>query len=110
MADVQSLVESISAGDVAGIRSALLASPELARARDANGISLICLSVYLGQRKVADQLSQGRNDLDIFEASTLGDPQRLSAPKPTSRMHFRPTVITRWGTPASSGTVPCLTS
>lgn len=72
-------MESIKTGDIAGITAALQASPELARARDANGVSMICMSVYMGQREIADQLAQGRSDLDIFEASTLGDTQRVTA-------------------------------
>lgn len=79
MADVQSLMELIKSGDTAGITSALTASPELARAKDTNGVSMICLSIYMGQREIADQLAQGRTDLDIFEASTLGDTQRVTA-------------------------------
>ena len=79
MADVQSLMESIKSGDTAGITSILIVSPELARARDAHGVSMICLSIYLGQREIADQLAQGRTDLDIFEASTLGDTRRVTA-------------------------------
>lgn len=79
MADATSLMESIKTGDIAGITSALKASPELAHARDANGVSIICTSVYMGQREIADQLARGRTDLDIFEASTLGDAQRVTA-------------------------------
>lgn len=79
MADTQSLMESIKTGDIAGITSALKASPELARARDANGVTMICTAVYMGQREIADQLAQGRADLDIFEASTLGETQRVTA-------------------------------
>ncbi len=79
MADVQSLVASIQAGDVASIRSALQSSPELASARDANGISLVCLAMYMGQRDVADQLAHDRRDLDVFEASTIGDAERVKS-------------------------------
>lgn len=79
MADVQSLMESIKTGDIAGITSTLNAAPELARAKDANGVSMICLSIYMGRREIADQLVQGRTDLDIFEASTLGDTPRVTA-------------------------------
>ena len=78
MADAQSLMESIKTGDIAGITSALRAAPELARARDANGVSIICTSVYMGHREIADQLAEGRSDLDIFEASTLGDTRRVT--------------------------------
>ncbi len=79
MADAQSLTDSINAGDIGSVTSALKASPELARARNAEGVSMICLSMYMGQREIADQLAQSRADLDIFEASTLGDTQRATA-------------------------------
>lgn len=79
MADAQSLTDSINTGDIGSVTSALKASPELARARNAAGVSMICLSMYMGQREIADQLAQSRADLDIFEASTLGDTQQVSA-------------------------------
>lgn len=79
MTDAQSLTESIQKGDVAAVTSMLAATPYLARVWDASGVSLLCLSIYLGQPQIADQLAPGPTDLAIFEASTFGDTQRVTA-------------------------------
>ena len=61
------------AGDLAAVEAALGRDPSLARARDGNGVSVVCLAVYARQDAVAQLVARYRQDLDIFEASTLGD-------------------------------------
>lgn len=73
------VVHALRAGDDAWLESALEADPTLARARDANGVSVICLAVYLGRQRAAQLFRDRRTDLDLFEASTLGDAARVRA-------------------------------
>jgi uncharacterized protein len=79
MADLNSLMEALKAGDATAAAAALDASPDLARARDTKGVSVICLAMYMGQRELAALLARGRSDLDLFEASTLGLVDRVQA-------------------------------
>lgn len=78
MADPAQALELIKAGDLSGLNLALEESPGLARARDAQGVSLICQAVYMGQRDAAERLARDRTDLDVFEASVLGNTARAS--------------------------------
>jgi ankyrin repeat protein len=79
MMDASAFVRALREGDDSAIESALHADPALARARDAQGVSVICLSVYLGRESIARRLCETRDDLDIFEASTVGDLARVRA-------------------------------
>ncbi len=75
--DPASFLAALRAGDEAAIESALCADPALARARDENGVSVVCLAVYLGRSAIAQRLGSLRDDLDVFEASTLGNDSRV---------------------------------
>jgi catechol 2,3-dioxygenase-like lactoylglutathione lyase family enzyme len=77
--DATAFARALRDGDDTSIDSALRADPALARARDAQGVSVICLSVYLGREATARRLCEHRDDLDIFEASTVGDVARVRA-------------------------------
>jgi ankyrin repeat protein len=52
--------------------------PELASARRADGVSVICLAVYRRRSALVAALVARRADLDIFEASCTGDVARVS--------------------------------
>ena len=68
MADATDLIGVICAGDSNAVRAAIAVSPELARARDENGVSVFCLAVYLGREEIARLFAHVRDDLDVFEA------------------------------------------
>ena len=72
MSDASNLIGAIRAGDAIAVRTAIDANPELAHSRDESGVSVVCLAVYLGREEIARILAEGRDDLDVFEASTLG--------------------------------------
>jgi len=76
--DANDLIVAIRAGDVNAVRGAIDADPSLARSRDSDGVSMVCLAVYAGQEEIARVLTVGRDDLDLFEASTVGDLDRVS--------------------------------
>jgi len=77
MADTSKLIAAIRADDSVAVRAAIAADPELARGRDENGVSVVCLAVYFGREQIAQLLARERDDLDVFEASTLGDADRV---------------------------------
>jgi uncharacterized protein len=77
MSDAPTFVAAVRSGDLEAIRAALDANPDLARSRDDSGVSVVCLAIYFGREEVARALAGARDDLDIFEASTLGDHQRV---------------------------------
>ncbi len=53
------------------------AQPELARARDAQGVSALVWSVYAGQPAMRDLLRARVSELDLFEAAALGESEAL---------------------------------
>ena len=72
------VIDAIKARDEDGVRTILREQPELAEARDENGVSALMLSYYYGLG-VGDELRQARTTpLDVFEAATVGDVDRLS--------------------------------
>ncbi|HZD51335.1 MAG TPA: ankyrin repeat domain-containing protein [Silvibacterium sp.] len=69
----QHFLNLIRNGDTAKIAADIEANPTLARCRDAQGVSALMWSVYVGQPAVRDLLRQHVTDLDISEAACLGD-------------------------------------
>jgi uncharacterized protein len=74
---VNEIFEAIRAGDTARITSLLANDPANAGARNDAGVSAIMQAVYQRQHAIVDLLRQQAGELDIFEASALGDTVRL---------------------------------
>jgi len=72
MTDATTVIECLRTGDADSIAAMLKTNQELARSRNPQGVSVICLAVYFGQPRSAALLAASRTDLDIFEASVLG--------------------------------------
>jgi uncharacterized protein len=75
--DPIAFIELATKGDEQAARTALERDPGLARARNREGVSVVCLAVYYGRRKLAGALAEKRADLDIFEASCVGNTGRV---------------------------------
>jgi len=73
----EELLAALRAGDAETADALLRRQPSLARSRDDNGVSFVCLAVYFGRESLAQRLAAKRGDLDLFEASTLGDAVRV---------------------------------
>jgi ankyrin repeat protein len=73
----QHCFELLKAGDFDGLRSFLDQTPGAAEARDSTGVSLLMHLVYRGQRDLAEMIAAKKQSLDIFEAASLGDEDRL---------------------------------
>jgi ankyrin repeat protein len=72
-------LEWVAHGDEDSALAALMRDPTLAGAKTEQGVSVVCLAVYRGNRRVAAALAAARSDLDVFEASCLGDLDRVRA-------------------------------
>lgn len=77
--DGPTFIDTVRRGDEGSARKALGADPSLARARDASGVSVVCLAVYAGRLELAREMAQRRDDLDVFESTCMGDEQRVRA-------------------------------
>lgn len=69
----QHLVNMIRRGQKAEIAALVAEEPGAARARDAQGVSVLMWSVYLRQTEITGCLRAAAGELDIFEAAALGD-------------------------------------
>lgn len=70
-------LKAIREGDLAKVDRLLENSPSLAKSKDANGGSVILTALYSGQGEIARAIAAKKPELDIFEASSLGDLQRV---------------------------------
>jgi uncharacterized protein len=69
--------ECIQLGDRSAIEKMLQDDPGLARFRNASGLSPLMLALYYRQPVIADLLRRCVSNLDVFEASALGDSERV---------------------------------
>lgn len=74
---VEEFLTAVKRGDRDAVERMLRADPSLLGARDENGTSALLLAYYYGKAEVANALLTHRPDLDIFEAATVGDAERL---------------------------------
>ena len=75
--DAAHFVELVTKGAEQDVLAELERGPELAAARNAQSVSVICLAVYHGKHGLAAALAQRRSDLDIFEVSCVGHTARV---------------------------------
>jgi ankyrin repeat protein len=72
-------LEAVKKGDWATVDQMLDADPSLASAKDTSGTSAVLLAHYYGKSEVAAALLSRAPMLDIFEAATAGDTERVAA-------------------------------
>ncbi|MBB6143222.1 hypothetical protein HNQ77_001166 [Silvibacterium bohemicum] len=73
----QLFLNMIRRGEIAEIAAAVEETPELARSRDAQGVSALLWSVYTRQPLIRDILRARAGELDVHEAAALGECARL---------------------------------
>ena len=71
------MVIAVQSGDIEKVKSYLRDDPSLANAKDPNGVSARMHALYRRRQDVAELLCAGGN-LDIFEATSLGESDRVS--------------------------------
>jgi uncharacterized protein len=74
---IEDFLDAIKKGDTAKIDQLLRESPTLSNAREKNGVSAIFLALYRGNKTAALAIASKKPKLDVFEASALGDLERL---------------------------------
>ncbi len=90
-ARVVTLREAIAAEDQARVEGLLREAPALASATTDEGVSLILFAKYRGLDAIAKQLAAVRTELSLFEASALGDLDRVRA-----AMASEPAVVSHY--------------
>jgi uncharacterized protein len=78
MSDHAGVIAAIQAGDVETLRILLEEHPALASARDESGVSVIMHALYRKQRDMVDLFLAAQPALDVFEAASLGQGERLA--------------------------------
>ncbi len=73
----ETFMQAVQSGDAAVVRQLLAADRSLAGARDSAGVSALMNALYRRQPEVASAIRGARADLDIFEAASVGDEQRI---------------------------------
>lgn len=79
MSDAKEVIEAVQSGNVERLRSLLDESPKMAASRDAAGVSALMHAVYRRQNAAIELLRRAALNLDIFEATALGDVPSLAA-------------------------------
>ena len=65
-------MDAIKAGDLAAVKELLARDPNVAKERTPEGLSCVAFAMYNGKRDIARLLADGRSDLDLYEACTVG--------------------------------------
>ena len=72
-----SILEAIKNGDAKRAADLLDADPGLATGRTPEGVSYVCIAMYHGQPEIGRLLASKRQDLDLYEACTIGALSRV---------------------------------
>ena len=78
MAASDEIFTAIEAGDDDGVRELLDARPELAAARDADGLSAVARAAYAGKQVIVETLLDANPQLDVFDTATVGRTRGLT--------------------------------
>jgi ankyrin repeat protein len=78
MATQNDVISAVQSGDDGAVRKMLQENPELASAKDANGVSALMHAYYHRHPEIADLLVKAKSDLDIFEATATDNGERVS--------------------------------
>ena len=71
------LIEAVKKGDLAKVREFLDINGNASRAKTEEGLSLILLAIYYDHPAIARFIADRAGPLDIFEASAIGDTDRV---------------------------------
>src|SRR5690242_17604306 len=70
-------IQLATQGEERAALAELRRNPALAMARNPQGVSVVCLAVYARRAELAAALASSRPELDLFEATCLGDLERV---------------------------------
>ena len=72
-------LNAIKMGEQHKVGQLLKSNPSLAESRDKNGASAILYALYTGHREIAAAIAAEKQELDVFEAASLGDLKSLES-------------------------------
>jgi uncharacterized protein len=105
-----SLFAAIDAGMADEVRAMIAADPALASARDEHGVSAVMRARYRFDQALLDAILSGGPTIDVFEAASLGDVDRLRElldADPSSASAYSADGFTALHFPAFFGGVGC---
>ncbi|MDP9236857.1 MAG: ankyrin repeat domain-containing protein [Chloroflexota bacterium] len=70
---------AVATGDVQSVKALVAEHPELARAKNADGLSVLRFARYVGHEDILESLIDAGPPLDFFEAAQLGRTQVLAS-------------------------------
>jgi uncharacterized protein len=76
---VADVFELVTTGDVEALRKLVAEQPTAASARDEQGLSAVLQAQYRGRADMVAVLLEAGPELDLFDASALGDSDRVAA-------------------------------
>ena len=79
MKNTTELFSAIQSGDAVRVQGLIAADPQLASARNPDGVSAIATALYHRKREIADLLVSADASVDIFDAAMLGDLARVQS-------------------------------
>jgi uncharacterized protein len=71
--------DAIKTGDLSRVEALLEADPDLASAKDDNGVSAVLTSIYRGHAEIRDILLAQHPQLEIYDAAATGNLDRVKA-------------------------------
>lgn len=106
MINSRELENAIRQNDIVQAQALLAQDPTLVNARTASGISMVMLAQYYGRAEIVALLVQHNAQLDVYDASAIGDAERAAgwlAMQPALANTFSPDGFTPLGLAAFFG-------
>ena len=110
MGSTERFFAAIEAGAADEVRAMVAAEPSLASARDEHGVSAVMRARYRSDQALLDAVLSGDPTIDVFEAASLGDVERLRElldADPSSATAYSADGFTALHFPAFFGGVAC---
>jgi ankyrin repeat protein len=77
MGNIEEVFAAIQSGDMSRLKQLIGENPSLARGRNPAGVSALMMAMYVRNSGAAELLREAAGDVDIFEATSLGEIDRL---------------------------------
>ena len=105
MAEIETLIELVKAGELGKVRALLSANFLLASQRLASGESPLMAALYRGHHDIVDAVIEAGAEIDVFAAAATGRMGTCAAARPTRRSTPTPTTAGRRSTSRRSSAI-----
>lgn len=85
---MSSIIDAIKTGDLSTVQKIITTTPELANETTPEGLSILLLAAYYGQMPIAQLIASKKSNLDIFEATAIGELNELK-----THLHQQPDLL-----------------